>query len=514
MRTIYEKEVLFERLDDAFAELKEYVVGAIGQEDLHEVEQHLFRRLQRLGRGFLETFVARSGTGYEAGYPPLSETGVAMEYKETPESPYLSIFGEITIARAAYAHPEGGRVYPIDAQLNLPAHKYSYLLLKWLQASSAEQDYRKAVNRFNEIFDFSFFPELPQRQGRPVADYVESFYEQVDPPSSETEGTHIALSADCKGVRILKREREETTAPEEATPRRGKGEKPGLKKDAVVVTDFSFDPHAREAEDIVKGLLHQFTQQEKEKAKQERQSRREEGLLEPRMPRHKHVYATLHGKQVAFNHLLDHVHKRDPQGQKPLIGLLDGDPYLEKALREELHARGWEDRLEALILDIIHASEYLWEVGTALYGEKGAPRVQWVEAKLYALLDSKVGYVMGGLKQIRTKNQLTPHQEKAIEKTLTYFANHRHMMDYGTYLEKGYPIATGVVEGTCGSLVKDRMEQSGMRWSLAGAQAVLVQRAVVKNGDWEDFWSYLIDSERERLYSIVYERAALYEKAA
>ena len=521
MATIYEKESLFESLDAEYAEFKTYVMEAIGQEEIHAVEHGLFRRLQPLGRGFLEAFVALSGTGYEAGNPPLSEAGVAMEYKETPESPYRSIFGEIRIARAAYAHPAGGRVYPLDAQLNLPDHKYSYLLLKWLQAASAEQDYRGAVDRFNEIFDFSFFPELPQRQGKPVAAYVASFYEQIDPPSPPTEGSHIALSADCKGVRILRGEREEAEAEPAAKARRGKGEKPGLKKDAVVVTDFSFDPHARDPEEIVKGLLNQFTQEEKAQAKQERQQRREAGLPEPRKPRNKHVFATLEGKPAAFHHLLDHVEKRDPDGHKPLIALLDGDPYLEDRLLKELKRRGRIDRLEVCILDIIHASEYLWDVGTALYGEKGQKRVRWVEAKLYALLDSQVGYVIGGLKQIRTKNALKPHQENVIEKTLTYFENHRPMMDYATYLEKGYPIATGVVEGTCGSLVKDRMEDSGMRWSLVGDQTILVQRAVVQNGDWNDFWNYLIDAERERLYVTIYDRAALaserkklYEKAA
>jgi len=137
-----------------------------------------------------------------------------------------------------------------------------------------------------------------------------------------------------------------------------------------------------------------------------------------------------------------------------------------------------------------------------------------VKGKLYAFLESKVGYVIGGLKQIRTKNQLTPHPRKAIQKTITYFENHRHMMDYATYLEKGYPIATGTGEGTWGSLVKDRMEHSGMRWSIAGAQAVLAQRAVVKNGDWNDFFGYYIDAERDRLYTTVYERTALYKIAA
>ena len=516
--TIYEKETLFESVDETFAEIKAYIEGAIEQEDLHEVEQNLFRRLQRLGRGFLETFVGLSGTGYEAGHPPLSEAGQPMVYKETDAegSPYLSIFGEVRIYRAGYAHPDGGRVYPIDAQLNLPAHKYSYLLLKWLQVSSADQDFRSAVDRFNEIFDFSFFPEVPQRQGLPIAEYVESFYEQVEAPPPETEGSHIALSADCKGVRILKSEREEAHKEEAVKPRPGKGEKPGIKKDAVVVTDFSFDPEARSGQEIVKGLLNLFTEKEKEKAKQERQRRTEEGIGEPRAPHNKHVFATLDGKKAAFEHLLDHVQKRDPEGQKLLIALLDGEPALEDRLLEELEARNLKHRLDALILDIIHASEYLWDVGTALYGEKGTKRIKWIQAKLYVLLDGKVGSLIGALRQMLTKNQeqLTKPQKKALKKTITYFDNHRHMMRYDIYLKKGYPIATGVIEGTCGSLVKDRMEQSGMRWSIDGAQAVLAQRAVVKNDDWNDFFTYFIDSERDRLYPTVYQRVHSYPKAA
>lgn len=511
MSTIYAKESRFERLDDTFAQLKEYVVGAAGQAELHQVEQELFRRVQHLGRLFLESFVALTGSGYQADHPPLSEDGEPMRYKGTERSPYVSIFGELNILRAAYAHPQGGRVYPLDAQLNLPQHQFSYLLLKWLQAGSAEQDFRTAVKRINEIFDFSFFPELPQRQGLPIAAYVEPFYQQVEAPPAATEGNHLALGADGKGVRILQSERPQPSGEEAlAKPRLGKGEKPGIKKEAVVVTDFSFDPQARPAAEIVKGLLNQYTRQEKKQATLDRQSRRQQGLAEPRAPRNKHVFATLDGKAAAFEHLLDHLQRRDPSGQKPLIALLDGDPALENTLTEQLRRDGLQDRLKATILDITHASEYLWEVGTALHGEKGPARVLWVEEKLYALLEGKVGYVIGGLRQRCTKNQdhLTPAQHKALEKTITYFDNHRHMMEYHTYLKNGYPISTGVVEGTCGSLVKDRMEQSGMRWSIAGAQAVLNQRAVVKNGDWDDFWNFYIDAERERLYPTVYKRAA------
>ena len=131
-----------------------------------------------------------------------------------------------------------------------------------------------------------------------------------------------------------------------------------------------------------------------------------------------------------------------------------------------------------------------------------------MEETLRALLDGHVGRVIGGFKQRCTKSALTPSQNSALSKAITYFENHRHMMDYATYLAKGYPIGTGLIEGACGYLVKNRMEGSGMRWSRVGAEAILQQRAVKKNGDWRDFWSFHIDSERDRLYPATYKKAA------
>lgn len=110
--TLGEKEALFEKVDEAFDDLKAYVVGAVGREELHEVERSLFRRLQRMGRLFLEGFVAESGSGYEAGNPPVTEEGQPMRYKGRVDSPYFSIFGEISIPRAAYAHPDGAMCIP------------------------------------------------------------------------------------------------------------------------------------------------------------------------------------------------------------------------------------------------------------------------------------------------------------------------------------------------------------------------------------------------------------------
>ena len=515
MMTIYEKEALFDQLDEEFSQIKRFVCQAAGQVEVHEVEGKVFRQLQDLGRHFLSRFVQLCGTGYEANGFKEQGKGQKMRYKGCQSVSYLSIFGSIPIRRAAYARADGSYFYPLDEHLNLPAHKYSYLLLKWLAQDAAQHDFRQAVARFNQIFDLSLSASLPQRLGGEIAAYVTPFYDAQPAPDQDLEGSHLAMSADCKGVRILKSERAEGAVGTPACARRRRGEKPSLKKDAVVVTDFSFYPQARTAQEIVKGLLNQFTQKEKDQARKNRQKRTALGLCHPREPIHKHVFATMNGKKEAFEHLIRHVHKRDPTLEKPIIALIDGEPALERRLKECLEAYNMTDQLDAIILDIIHATEYLWDVATCLYGEKNKKRTDWMQDKLYALTSRPVGYLIGALRQMMTKNKIrfSTSQKQVLKKTITYFDNHRHMMDYATYLKKGYPIATGVVEGTCGSLVKDRMEQSGMRWSLSGAQAILAQRAVVKNDDWNAFWNFYIDSEHQRLYPKVGYKT-LYQQAA
>ncbi len=370
---------------------------------------------------------------------------------------------------------------------------------------AVEDDYHEAAERLNELFDLSLMPNVPQRLGQEVAAHVGPYYAQRDAPTADTEGSHVGISADGKGVRILRRERGQLSHDEApAKPRLGKGEKPGTKKEAVVTADFTFDPEPRDPEELVRALMKQQTPEEREQARRQRRARREAGLPPPRAALNKHVRATLKGKQTAFSDLMDRVRRRDPGGHKPVVALFDGDGALDDMMQRQLRAHGLSDHLKAVVLDIWHASEYVWEVGTALYGE-GTPRRQaWVEDKLRALLHSKVGRVIGALKQIATKNRLTVPQAKAVRKALTYFENHRHMMDYAIYLAKGYPIGTGQIEGTCGCLVRDRMENSGMRWSIAGAEAMLQQRAVKLNEDWHDY----SDTERDRLYPATYEAAA------
>jgi hypothetical protein len=505
-QTIYDHEAHWEQAAEVFRQLQEYVVGEAAQKELHEVEAGLYQRLLALGQLLLRQYVAASGTGYDPDQPLATLDGRPLTFKGLQSVEYLSIFGSIQLTRAAYEHPDGGYVYPMDAQWNRPAQKYSYLLQKWLQAVASEDDYREAAQRLHELLGVSLDANVPQRLTQAVAVQVDAYYEHAEPPAPETEGSHLLATADGKGVRIVGQR--EPQDEQKARPRRGKGQKRGTKKEAVVTADATFDPVPRDPQELVDMIMRGRTAAERERRRQERVQRREQGLPEPRAPQHTHARATLLGKDKAFQDLARRLRRRDPQGRKQVVVLLDGDPALEQRLRAAMRTEGREDRIDAVIADLWHVMEYVWEVGTALHGETGPQRTVWVEDKLRSLLKSQVGRVVGGLRQMRTKGRVTASQERALGKAITYFENHRHMMDYAEYLARGYPVATGLIEGLCNSLVNDRMEQSGMRWSLSGAEAMLQQRAVKKNGDWNDFWLYRIDCQRHRLYPATYQKAA------
>ena len=151
-----------------------------------------------------------------------------------------------------------------------------------------------------------------------------------------------------------------------------------------------------------------------------------------------------------------------------------------------------------LVLDCIHAIEYLWKAANALLGEKATERTEWVNRRASWMLSGQTALLIGDLKSLA----MTP--DEATNKTLlsvaAYYERNRAYMHYDYYLAVGWPIGTGVIEGACRHLVKDRSEQSGMRWTQVGAEALLQLRCVAENGDWEDFHTYRRTQRKETLY--------------
>jgi len=160
--------------------------------------------------------------------------------------------------------------------------------------------------------------------------------------------------------------------------------------------------------------------------------------------------------------------------------------------------RQWLPKRTVGILDLYHVLEYLWTAAHCFHAEKSDAADDFVAARLGMLLDGKVGYLIGGLR--RKATSLGGAKRKRLERVIGYLENNRQHMCYDQYLAAGYPIGSGVIEGACRHVVKDRMEQSGMRWTLAGAQSMLHLRSIYLNGDWQDFDEHRIQTEQTTLY--------------
>ena len=420
--------------------------------ELHKVEDYMHKLLLNIGKDLLVEFLRSKGTG-KKDFINTSK-GEKLPFHSVKSRQYLSIFGQIKIKRAYFWKPGIKGIYPLHKDLNLPVRLHSYLLDKWLQKRIAEGPYEEAINNINDILHLKTTKQVSQKIALEASQDIENFYKQK--MNFTMEGSHIIIQADCKGVVMVPRERPDTKQTEEFT-RRGKGvSKIGTKKDSVVTADYSINPSKRTPKDIFEGLM-QINSNSTKKNKNKNRKKKET------IPLNKQVFATMQGKEKAFEMLLDRVKSRDSTETKPIFILIDGAVALEKGLLKELNKRDWQSRISGCCLDIVHATEYLWDASTALFGEISPERVSWVRLALLQLLNSNVELVINGLIKRVNSKKLTAFQIKRLNRTITYFENHKHMMKYKEYLNEGYPIASGAIEGACNTLVKDRTERSGMQ---------------------------------------------------
>ena len=152
------------------------------------------------------------------------------------------------------------------------------------------------------------------------------------------------------------------------------------------------------------------------------------------------------------------------------------------------------------VLDLLHVTPRLWQAAHVFYAEKSDEAEQFVRERVLKVLQGQGELVIRGLRQMGTKRKLTGSKKATLTKVCAYLENNLERMHYDEYLAKGYPIASGVIEGACRHLVKDRMERAGMHWTRDGAQAMLDVRSIHVNGDWDQYQTFRITQETEKLY--------------
>lgn len=480
---IITQEQAFLKAHEQFQALLDFVGRASGeQQRLDQAERGLLSGLLELGMSLLTAFVAAAGDGDRGETTTALDGSLQRRLPEPHSRPYRSIFGTLSITRYVYGTREGQRIacVPLDARLGLPAGEFSYVLEDWLQRFAVKGSFAEAAQSLQQLLGLKPSVRSIEDMNRTMADRAASFIDQRPTPPAIEEGELIVLSADGKGV-VMRRPAVE--APRQP-PRSDAKAKRGKKQMACVGAVYTIERFVRTPDQVIDEL-----------------QRRQRAHKRPR-PCHKHVWAemtcvlegeTCNGRVTLFDHLAEEWARRDPRQRKTALCLFDGERALWDA---------WELFFEHTIgiLDIFHVLEYLWDAAHCFHPEKSQAAADFATERLRMLLEGKVGYVIGGLRQMQTKHGLPAAKRTKLAAVIGYFENNRAHMRYDEYLAAGYPIGSGVAEGACRHLVKDRLEQTGMRWVRDGAQAMLYLRATYLNGDWEEFIDYRVRTEQERLY--------------
>jgi hypothetical protein len=466
-------EPIVQQLQCEFQNLLAYVTGpGAGSQMVYTVELTLFRRLLALGAALLRLFfVTRAAV--RLAEPVTAPDGTRLTPHDQRPTTYYSVFGKVRFERQYFTAPGQEGCCPLDAELSLPARCYSDLLREWAVYGATDESYRESQTVLERILGLSLSMQAIESAVLEAGGDVTTFYEQPAEPTAPSPAAPIlVVQADGKGVPMV-----QPSTPKPSV-RLAKGQKRTKKKEAVVTSLYTIRPYERTSQEVVDALL--------------RAPDRPEPAARPQ-PVGKELRATLEGKAAAMNLLAQRVAMRDGPHIQQHVALTDGAEALQQQMVTHFPQY-------TLILDIMHATEYLWDTANALLGETHPQRLAWVRAYLEPLLAGQTDAVIKALEAEGHDPTHTGLQRQAVRRTVGYYRRNRPYMRYDEYLARGWPIGTGVVEGACGHLVKDRMEQSGMRWTRAGAQGVLDLRAVRLNGHWEAYWRFHRQQQHQRLY--------------
>ncbi len=415
------------------------------------------------------------------------------------ERDLATVFGTVRVTRMAYRAPGAGNLYPADAVLNLPGGKHSHGLRRLAAVEAARGSFADAAAAIERATGTRVGKRQVEQLAQAVDADVEAFYAAHRPAPAEAEDV-LVLSADGKGV-VMRPEALRAATARAATSRKlstrlSKGEKRDRKRMAEVAAVYDLTPHERTPADIIT-LPHPGSGSGSGGGPTDAATAPESA---PRALGKWLTASLTHTTAQVIAAAFDEAERRDPEHARPWER--PPDPAHPRRGRPARHPG-------PIVIDFVHVAEYLWKAAWCFYREGDSAAETWVAEHALRILNGQAGTVAAAIRRKATTLGLDPAGRRNADTTATYLINKKPYLDYPTALESGWPIATGVIEGACRHLVKDRMDITGARWGLPGAEAVLRLRALISNGDFDAYWNWHLDQERHRTHLSHYQDHAI-----
>jgi hypothetical protein len=394
-------------------------------------------------------------------------------------------FGEVRVSRIAYRARGSTDLHPADAVLNLPVEKHSHGLRRLAALEAARGSFTDAAAAIERATTVRVGKRQVEQLAAAAAVDVDGFYAAATPGPPRV-GEVLVLSFDGKGVVMrpdgLRAATAKAAGSRKLSARLSKGEKRNRKRMAEVAAVYDLTPRPRTVEDILPAAD---------------QPPPEAG----RAP-------TAAGKWLTASVTDDAAaviaagfaaaDRRDPQHQRRWVALVDGNAHQIDRVRAEARRRGI---VIPIVVDFIHVLEYVWKAAWCFHQEADPAAEAWVRDQARAVLCGRAGIVAAAIRRKATYHGLDPGARKAADTCADYLLAKKPYLDYPTALAAGWPIATGVIEGACRHLVKDRMDVTGARWGLDGAEAILKLRALISNADFDRYWDWHLAQEQQRIHN-------------
>lgn len=426
--------------------------------------------------------------------------GIRRSMTRASARPLMSSVGLLSVGRTAYQARDVDGLHPMDAALNLPGEKYSHGVRRFVAEHAAIlsfDDVRQQLIRQTGAQVAK--RQVEQLAVRAAVDF-DMFYAERRAANDAAEPTQdlLVMSFDGKGIvmmpealRPATRKAAAKSSRKLATRLTG-GEKRNRKRMAQVAAIYTVARHPRTPFDVLADLDS---------------SRGDEHRPERPKLRGKRVWASVEREpQAVVEETFLEARARDPRHQRQWVVLVDGNKDQLESVRVMARRHG----VVRIIVDLIHVLEYLWEAAHAFLGTGTKAAEAWVQQRLMWLLqDRPAGKIATAMRKAAKAAQLVGSRLKAVRDAADYLQNYSGYMRYGEALEQGLPIATGVIEGACRHLVKDRMDRGGARWTIPGAEAVLRLRALRVTGDFDAYWELHLREELRRNHAARFANGSL-----
>ena len=485
-------EQIAKQLNSLVDQLKANVATAAQKgESFDFVERTVLTSVLEIGRRALDLLLALQGDG-DLGETVQTHDGKTAQCSETKSTTKLrSIFGEHAFEQFTYmsGKKQSISLRPISARLSLPGSRWSFLLREFSQMLGVDQAYDQAMKNLGQFLGSSFSVDTAERINGQMGRSAGEFLADLPLPDAGSEGKLLVATADCKGVPLVKSDCPKVAAFETAR------KNPGNRRMATVTSVYSVDPHVRTAEEITAALFRDEPDEDSpKKQRPQPQNKNTTAHFPESADNGTGGELVISGIHVGMAWIMWQVEARRRNGQV-LIALMDGQASLWETMK--LHFNFGARTIP--ILDILHALAYVWEAAN-LFEKADSARRAFTRERLLRILRGEVSGVIQGLRSLGTRRGLRGEKLKSLGRICGYLEKNTDRMRYDEYLRRGYPIASGVIEGACRHLVKDRMERSGMRWTLEGARSMLNVRAAFQSDHWRTFVDWDMKNEIARTH--------------